>query len=110
MHLAVGLVAVLLAFAWGQDAGVGLALGLVGASASVLGLRVLVWAMGQAAQSPRGAPVPTALALLALPLKLAVFLGCGWAALDLGGLGPPGFLLGVGLVYCLTILWAQAQH
>lgn len=105
----VPVLAIPLAFVWGQDAGLGMLLGVLGTGVSVLGLRAVVWFMAKSAESEAASGPAGLAAVLALLIKLPLFVFCAMAAFRLGPAGPVSFLVGLGLVYCALIFWAQAR-
>jgi hypothetical protein len=87
----------------------GFVLGLVGTGASVLGTAGVVRLLATAAENKATPPFGLALITVGFLVKLPIFVGCALVAKGLPGPGPTAFCLGIGLVYCLLIGWAQAK-
>ena len=78
-------------------------IGLAGTAAYLYGTWLIVRLSGQAVSNQSPTSIQTTLAFSALVLKLPLIY-LGWmAAKALGPFGPTWFLLGLGLVYCLTV-------
>lgn len=108
-HLGVALLACLVSGFWGIWALSGMALGLLGTFASVLGTWAAVQLLSNeeketAVLSPR----KLILGFILLS-KLPVFFACILVASRLPGPGLAAFAVGLLSVYCLLVGWAQAQ-
>lgn len=93
----------------GPSAAAGLALGLLGTFASVFGTWAAVRLMTKGAElggKPSFGGVVLGFIFL---IKLPVFLLAVWLASKLPDPGLPSFGLGVVLVYCSLVAWAQAK-
>jgi hypothetical protein len=87
----------------GEKAALAALLGLVGTAAYLYATWLVVKLAGQAVSKKAPSPLQTSIAFSALVLKLPLIY-LGWlAAKGLGPFGPTWFLLGLGLVYCLTV-------
>lgn len=87
----------------------GWTLGVLGTAASVLGTAGVVKLMTTAAENKATSSFGLALIATGFLFKLPFFWGCAIVAKGLPGPGPAAFCLGLGLVYCLLIGWAQAK-
>lgn len=108
-HVGVALLACLVSALWGMWAVSGMALGLVGTFASVLGTWAAVQLLSnQEKEGPVLSPKKLILGFILLS-KLPVFFACVMVASRLPDPGLAAFAGGLLSVYCLLVGWAQAQ-
>ncbi len=112
-----GLAAIGIAFATSQKAGIGMALGIGGATFNLWAIWLMTGALGRLMKDPsedfkietKKAKIASVLIVLAFFSKLPIFLSF---AIITRRVGPPAltcFLVGVGLVYFALIGWTLAK-
>lgn len=105
------------AFFLGQKQGIGMALGIAGASFNLWAMWLMTGALGSLMKEPldeefqiKKIRIASVLIVLAFFSKLPIFLALSMFTRHLGGPALNAFLLGLGLVYLAMIIWALTRR